>query len=125
MFLIVANLRRLDTFVSREFAYIIRGLVSDHGWHHADVHELWAGPGTLRDKLLAKFGTLPEAIVFWEAYAFVVEHEREIDRLGCLKAIVADALPRVGAAPRRWKQMLTYMIVDIVFATYGYAFHEF
>ena len=46
-------------------------------------------------------------------------------RLGCLKALVADDLHWGPREERRYSQLLSYMVVDLVFATYGYVFHEF
>jgi hypothetical protein len=123
MKVIVSSLHFLDHFRTREFSWIIRDLVTMHGWMNVEVARLSNGPGVFRDKLRAELGGEPEVIVFWELYQFVARHADQIERLDCLKAIVVDDL-HWRTEQARWSQMLTYMIVDLIFSTYAYVFHE-
>ncbi len=125
MKVVISPLRAFDHYVSREFSFIIRELIQSHGWKHIDVWELHHGAGPLRDQLSNELDGLPEVILIWGASWFIEQHAAEIERLDCLRALVADDLHWGPGEERRFGQMLTYMIVDLVFATYGYVFHEF
>ena len=71
MKLVVAHLRALDAYVSREFSAIIRELVDAHRWQHVEFRTLWQAGKPLSETLLGLFGELPEAILFWEGYEFI------------------------------------------------------
>ena len=122
---VISPLCAFDHYVSREFAYIIRNLIHEYGWKHIEVEQLHSGPGTLRDKLRRELGALPEVILIWGASWFISDNAEQIDSLDCLKALVADDLHWGPNEERRWSQLLTYMVVDLVFSTYAYVFHEF
>jgi hypothetical protein len=92
MKLIVAGLEELRTYVTREFYYTIRELISTHRWRHIETHELRNGPGTIRDKLIDELGEFPESILFWEAYELLTGHANDIYRLDCRKSILTDDL---------------------------------
>lgn len=124
MKLIIAELEARRCYVSREFFYVMKELMAVHDWRQVDTWQLWNAPGTLRGKLLDRFGELPEAILFWEGYEFVSAHTREIFRLNCKKSILADDL---HCRTRRMKQgkTLGFALCDTVLSTYGYIWPKF
>src|SRR5262249_38523652 len=125
MKVVVAPLHELDHYVSREFAAVIRGLVADHGWRHLEAGALWNDPRPLRDKLRAHLGALPEVLLFWEVYGFIAAHTDEVERLNCLKAVVADDLPRNSRDRLRWNQLHAYLVCDLALSTYAYRFEDY
>jgi hypothetical protein len=124
MKVIVSPLDVLDHYVSREFSRIIRDLVTVYGWRHVEVANLCRRHGPLRDRLWSELGEEPEVILFWELDWFVAGLADQVERLDCLKAFIANDLHWKSEASR-WNRILCYMIVDIVFSTYAYRFHEF
>jgi hypothetical protein len=125
MKVIISPLYAFDHYVSREFAFIMRNLIQSYGWKHVEVVDLQSRPGSLSDKLKQEFGELPQVILVWGASWFISENAEQIESLDCVKALLADD-PHWGPDDEpRWGQCLTYMIVDLVFATYGYALHDF
>ena len=125
MKVIISPLCALDHYVSREFSFIIRDLIQLFGWKHIEVTKLHGKPGALEDKLTRELDGLPEVILIWGASWFLTENAEQLESLDCLKALVADDLHWGPNEERRWGQTLTYMIVDLVFSTYGYVFHDF
>ena len=125
MKVIISPLRALDHYVSREFSFIIRDLIQSYGWNHIEVNTLHSRPGPLAEKLKQELDGMPEVILIWGASWFITDNSEQIERLDCLKALVADDLHWGHQDERRWGQSLTYMIVDLVFSTYGYVLYEF
>jgi hypothetical protein len=119
MKLIVSNLETLRTYVSREFYYTLTDLINTYGWKHIEIHKLWGGAGTVRDNLLAEFGELPENILFWEAYEFLLAHAPQIQRLNCHKCFFADDLHWWNQQMREMK-LVSFAICDSILASYAY-----
>jgi hypothetical protein len=124
MRLIVAQLRCLDRYVSREFAIIIRELIDTYGWKHIECAELWDDPRPWRDLIRHKFDELPEVILFWEGYGLVNRYARQIHALDCKKIIVADDLHYRDESVR-WSKLLAYLVCDVVVSTYAHRFEAF
>lgn len=124
MKLVFAELGALRRYVSREFAYVLAGLVKEHGWRQLDPSETWRAPGTLRDKLLGKLGELPEVVLFWEGYEFLNAHARLFDQMGCAKYVFADDLHWWNERMREVKSR-AYSSCEGVLCTYEPAFHRF
>ncbi len=124
MKLIVSYLEALSTFVTREFYYTMRELISIYGWRHLDTGELFAGSGSLSDKLFAEFGELPEIILFWESYELMLKHAADIYRLDCRKFVLADDLHWFDDESRQ-KKTIGFALADAVLATYGYRWDHF
>ena len=124
MKLVFAELEALRRYVSREFAYVLTGLVEEHGWRQLDPYEVWRAPGTLRDKLLGALGELPQVVLFWEGYDFLNAHARIFEGLGCRKYVFADDL-HWWNEPMRTAKSLGYSFCDGVLCTYEPAFQRF
>ena len=124
MKLIVSYLGALKRYVSREFYYTMADLVAHHGWKHIETNELWSGGGTLQDKLLARFGELPETMLFWESYEFLTAHASAICRMGCQKVILTDDIHWWSAEMRRIRKV-SFALCDQVLATYAYTWDKF
>ncbi len=124
MKLIISELEALKRFVSREFFYVMTELMTRYGWRQVDTWELWQAPGSLRNKLIDRFGELPQSILFWEGYEFLNAHAREIIRLDCAKTILADDL---HCHTEKMLRMNTvgFALCDTVLSTYGYAWSEY
>jgi hypothetical protein len=124
MKLIVSHLESLRTYVSREFYYIMRELISTHGWRHIEISKLWNGAGTIRDKLLDEFGELPGSILFWEGYELLNAEARDIYRLDCRKSIMADDLHYWDGQARQTK-LVGFALCDTILSTCGYVWDSF
>ncbi|MGH8487887.1 MAG: hypothetical protein ACREXS_03165 [Gammaproteobacteria bacterium] len=124
MKLIVSHLEALRTYVSREFYYIMRDLISTHGWRHLEICKLWNGAGTIRDKLIDEFGELPESILFWEGYELLHAQARDIYRLDCRKFVLADDLHWRDERMRQ-RKLVSFALCDTILSTYGYTWARF
>jgi Glycosyl transferases group 1 len=123
MKLVVAPLRVLDRYVSREFSAIIRELVDLYHWTHVEFWTLRQAGKSLSDAILGLFDELPEAILFWEGYDFINAFARQIRALDCRKAMFADDLHEKSIVSR-WSRLASYLTCDIVFPTYVDRFEE-
>src|SRR5262249_8848485 len=123
MRLIVAQLRCLDRYVSREFSFIIRELIDRYGWKQVELEDIWGDPRPLRDAILGRFDEEPEVILFWEGYGLINRHSRPIEALDWKKVILADDLHWIIEAAR-WSKLLAYLLCDVVIGTYAYRFEE-
>lgn len=81
MKLILSQLETVRTYVTREFYYIQKELMSTYGWEHIEICDLWDGARTVRDKLMHEFWEIPEAILFWQAYEFLNAQAADMRRL--------------------------------------------
>ena len=124
MKLIVSYLEALRKYVSREFHYVMADLLTKHGWRHIETSELWNGRGGVKDRLLAKFGELPEVILFWESYEFLIAHAEEIQRLDCRKLIFADDL-HCWNKEMRINKSVGFALCDTVLSAYAYVWDSF
>lgn len=124
MKLIISPLEAWQTYVSREFSYLISDLVATYGWQHLEIGNLWNTTGTLEDQLIDEFGELPETILFYEGYELLQAHARDISRLGCRKFLFADDLHWWDEEMRQRKQV-SFALCDGILATYGYAWNKF
>jgi hypothetical protein len=120
MRLIVAELGAYSHYVSREFAYIMRELISDYGWKHLEPSAL--SGGAMREKIVRHCGERPEAILFWGGEHFLCENDREVGNLDTAKWFVADDLHHHDTRQRREK---AFLLCDTVLATYAYRFADF
>jgi hypothetical protein len=116
--LIVAPLRALGHYISREFAFTIRKLIDSYHWKQVEFSHLSRVRKPLKEALLAEFGELPRVILFWEGYDFVNSRAREILALDCLKAIFADDL-HSRTDEVRCARVAAYLLCDVVFSAYG------
>lgn len=82
----------LSGYVSREFHYVMTDLINDYDWRQMDTVQLLSGPGRIKDKLLSRFGEVPEVILFWKGYEFLPAQFSAISALDCHKMIFADDL---------------------------------
>ena len=124
MKLIVSNLESLRTYLSREFYFIMRDLISTHGWRHIEMCKLWNGAGTIRDKLIDEFGELPASILFWEGYELLSARAIEIYRLDCHKFILADDLHWWNDQSRQ-RKLVSFALCETILSTYGYIWNKF
>src|ERR1044071_1654044 len=124
MKLIVSYLGALRRYVSREFYYVMADLMANHGWKHIETNDLWSDRGTLQDRLLARFGELPETILFWESYEVLTAHATALCRLGCRKAVLTDDIHWWSAEMRRIR-VVSFALCDQVLATYAYNWDRF
>lgn len=118
MKLIVSHLEALRTYVSREFYFIMRDLISTHGWRHIEICKLWNGAGTIRDKLIDEFGELPGSILFCEGYELLNAEARDIYRLDCRKSILADDIHWWDEQMRQ-RKLVGFALCDTVLCTNG------
>jgi hypothetical protein len=118
MKLIVSALETLRTYVTREFYYTIRELISTHRWRHIEIHKLWNGAGTIRDKLIDEFGELPDSILFWEAYELLQGQAKDIYRLDCRKSILTDDMHWWNEQMRQTKSV-SFALCDTILSTNG------
>lgn len=127
MKLVISHLETLRTYVTREFYYIMRDLISTHGWRHIETGKLWHGSGTIRDKLLSEFGELPESILFWEGYELLRSEARDIYRLDCRKSVLADDLHMWGEWDelRRQTKLVSFALCDTILCTNGNVWDAF
>jgi len=124
MKLLVSYLEALRTYVSREFYLIMSDLISNHGWRHIELDELFSRPGTIREKLIGEFGELPESILFWEGYEYLHMRSREIHQLDCRKAVFADDL-HWWAEQGRKTRLVGFALCDTVLSSCGYLWDSF
>lgn len=124
MKLIVSHLESLRTYVTREFYYIIRDLISTHGWRHIEIGKLWNGSGTIREKLVRELGQLPDSILFWESYELFNAEARDIYRLDCRKFVLVDDL-QVWDQPMRQRKLVSFALCDTILCTNGNVWNAF
>jgi hypothetical protein len=124
MKLIVSHLETLRTYVTREFYFITRELISKYDWKHIEISKLWNGPGTVTDNIVEEFGELPETIIFSQAYEFLQARAGDIQRLNCNKVFLADDLHWWNQEMRQMKS-ISFALCDMVFATYAYTWAKF
>lgn len=124
MKLIVSHLETLRTYVTREFYFITRELISKYDWKHIEISKLWNGPGTVTDNIVEEFGELPETIIFSQAYEFLQARAGDIQRLNCNKVFLADDLHWWNQEMRQMKS-ISFALCDTVFATYAYTWAKF
>ena len=123
MKLLVSELEVLRTYVSREFYHVMRALITDFNWLHVDTRELWDASRNIIDTLLQPGHELPEVILFWEGYELLTARAREIQRLPCRKAILADDLHWWDAEMRK-RKTVGFALCDTVISTVGYAWNR-
>lgn len=124
MKLIVSHLETVRTYVTREFYYIQTDLMSTYGWKHIEIRDLWNGAGTIRDKLIDKFGELPETILFWQAYEFLNAQTADIRRLDSHKLFFGDDLHWWNKEERK-EQLASFALCETILSTYAYTLHKF
>ena len=116
MKVIVSHLESLRTYVTREFYYIIRDLISTHGWRHIEISKLWNSSGTMKEKFVGHFGELPDSILFWESYELCSAEARDIYRLDCRKYFLTDDL-QVWDPPMRIRKLVSFALCDTILCT--------
>jgi hypothetical protein len=124
MKLIVSTLEAWRRYVSREYYFVMTDLMTNHGWRHIETLELWNGPGTIKNKLMEVFGEMPEVILFWEGYNFLIAHTYDLLRLDCHKCVFADDL-HWGWREEGQKKFLCYAMCDTIISSYAYVFEKF
>jgi hypothetical protein len=123
MKLIVAQLQGLDGYVSREFALLIRELVSCFGWRHLEPWALRDAGASLSEALAAHLGRVPDVILLWEEYDLVLTRAWEFRSLGCRTAIFADDL-HWRSDHERFSKLAAFLCCDVVLASYADRFAE-
>ena len=124
MKLIVSQLELLKRYVSREFHHVMTDLIRHFGWRQIETDQLWQSHGSIKDRLLAKFGELPEMILFWEEYPFLNAHASEIVQMNCQKFIFSDDLHWWRDEMRRSK-LAGFAMCDMVMSPYAYLWTNF
>ena len=124
MKLIVSNLETVRTYVTREFYYVQTDLMSTYGWKHIEVCDLWNGEGTVKDRLIERFGELPEIILFWQAYEFLNAEADDIRRLDSRKFFFGDDL-HWWYEQERQDQLGSFALCETILSTYAYTFNKF
>lgn len=124
MKLIVSHLETVRTYVTREFYYIQKELMSTYGWEHIEICDLWDGARTVRDKLMHEFGQIPEAILFWQAYEFLNAQAADIRRLDSRKFFFADDLHWWSEEDRQ-EQIVSFELCETILSTYAYTLYRF
>lgn len=124
MKLIVSELEMWRRYVSREFYHVMTDLMTNHGWRHIETFELWNGPGTIKSKLMEVFGEMPEVVLFWEGYHFLIAHGYDILHLDCHKYLFADDL-HWGWPEEGHNKFLCYSMFDTILSPYAYLFDKF
>ncbi len=124
MKLIVSQFKAMRRYVSREFYYVMADLIKEFGWRQTEPHRLWPKRGSIKDRLLAEFGELPEIILFWEEFSFLNAHASEILQLDCRKCIFCDDLHWWREEMRRSK-LAGFAMCDIVISPYAYLWTNF
>lgn len=119
MKLIVSHLDALRTYVSRELYFIQQELITTLGWKHIECDRLWYGAGTLENKLRNALGTLPDVVLFWEAYELLYKHAFDIQGLRSRKVFFADDLHWWNRRMREMK-LLSFAVSDLILSTYAY-----
>src|SRR5262245_42576308 len=124
MKLIISELEERTRYTSREAAYIIRGLIRNHGWKQIETEELYYSSRSLKSLLLSKFQELPEVILCWEGYYLLNTRKREIDSLDCGKYILCDDLH--GGEEHSEQELLdAFSMFNTILSTYAYVFDRF
>src|SRR5262245_34272140 len=124
MKLLVAELWAFQHYVSREFSYIMRELVSTYGWHQLEMLPLWQDSRPLQDSIYAHCGTMPEVILFWGSDSLFNSRARDILDLPSYKCFFSDDL-HWHHDDTRLTRYVTFALCDTIFATYEYRFHDF
>jgi len=122
--LVIAELRALRRYVSREFSYILGGLIEDHRWRQLDPFDLRNASGSMEDRLLRELGEIPEVVLFWEGYELLIAHAQAFQEMGCKKYIFADDLHWWNDQMRAVKT-LGFSCCDGILCAYEPAFHRF
>ena len=124
MKLIISELNAYRRYVTREFWFIIEEMRITHGWAHAERYPLWNAPGSMREKLLAQFGELPEIIFFTGGFDFIDAHLAELGKLGArLCYFVDDLHPRDESARQQARRV--FDSCDLILAAYQPVFADF
>lgn len=113
MKLVLARFQALDHYVSSEFAAVLRELVEVFGWRLAEFSVL---RGSLPEALLDAVGEVPEVLLFWEGYDFIVRHAHAIRSLGCRTAVFADDLHWLSDS-EHYAKLAAFLLCDLVLAT--------
>lgn len=124
MKLLVADYRSWRSYVSREFHYIMVDLIKNYEWRQIDTYELLNSRGTVRAKLLDRFGELPETILFWESFDLLTERREDIARLDCPKYLFADDLH----SSHDWirpRNLVSFALFETILSTYAYVWDYF
>lgn len=124
MKLIVSDLKVWEGYVSREFYYVMTDLMTNHGWRQIETINLWNSPWTIKDTLVEEFGEMPEVILFWESYDFLIAHTYDALHLDCHKCIFADDV-HWGWQEEGHKKFLCYIMCDTILSPYAYVFDQF
>ena len=124
MKLIIAELKERAGYTTREAAYIIRGLIDEHGWKQIETDELYYSSRPLESLLLSKFAELPKVILCWEGYYLLTARRREIDSLDCAKYILCDDL-HAGEEHSEQEMLEAFSTCNTILSTYEYVFDRF
>src|SRR5215831_14274585 len=124
MKLVVSHLETQRTYVTREFYYITKDLISNYGWKHIEISKLWNGSRTLTDNLIEEFGELPAVMLFSEAYEFLQARATDIQRLDCRRCFLADDLHWWDEEMRQMKS-ISFSLCETILSTYAYAWSTF
>jgi hypothetical protein len=124
MNLIVSELGVIKSYVSRTVYYIMADLIRVYGWKHFETFDLWREPGSLKTKLLRRFGELPKVILFWGGYELLSAHEADLGTLESRKCAFVDDL-------HSWDELTKYRkhkglsMCDLILGSCAYALGDF
>jgi hypothetical protein len=124
MKLIISELEDRTRYTTREAAYIIRGLINNHGWRQIETEELYYSPEPLESLLLRRFQELPEVLLCWEGYYLLNARRREIDSLDCSRYILCDDLHE-GEEHSEEEMLTAFSMFETILSTYAYVFDRF
>lgn len=124
MKLIVSNLEMVRTYVTREFYYIQTDLMATYGWKHIEINELWSGEGSIKQRLIDRFGEQPEIILFWQAYEFLNAEAPDIRHLDSRKFFFGDDL-HWWSEEERAQQLGSFGLCETILSTYAYTFSKY
>lgn len=116
MRLLIAQLSGYSRYITREFACIMEALIAVHGWKHLEPSELKHGSPWI-EQLERLCGAMPDLILFWEADAFIWDHEGQVKSLPCEKWIVIDDLHH---PERHVSRERAFLNCSTILATYAY-----
>lgn len=124
MKLIVSELRALGAYVSREFHQVMTDLMTNYDWRQIETFELWNAGGSLKDRLLNRFGEVPNIILFWEGYEFLCAHLSQVSELASHRVIMADDL-HWWSEEMRLRKLIAFSSCHAILSTYAYGWARF
>jgi len=112
----------LAGYVSREFWSTFSTLSGDYGWQMLETYHLAATrEGELPALLRARFGAMPEVVLFWESYGGAARHIPSLKGAGVRVYVMTDDLH----ATEREGMREALRLADGILSTYAPVFQDF